>query len=224
MSAPLETSSGDDPGGGSRCPLGARAVLMDAILPSLPGDVQQALKAQLLGPKVSTGGKGMPARLHDAFVPLPRCALSYSPWLELSRRIRSCESLTHPRLLITAVTLLACYWLQASTINFEDALITLQLVLAKMQVSRFPSFASRLSNGQSCQCRTMCCACIMHCSIVVLTPLLVATLQAKELQPRHLAWPSLAACIALLADMSPDTLKARTECGFSHRSAEFAAS
>jgi hypothetical protein len=107
--------------------------------------------------------------------------------------------------------------LQASTINFEDALITLQLVLAKMQVSRFPSFASWLSTIQSCQCRMMCCACIMHRLIVVLTPLLMAALQAKELQPRHLAWPSLAACIALLADTSPDTLKARAECGFSHR-------
>jgi hypothetical protein len=53
MSALVESSSGDDPGGGSGGPLGARAVLMDAILPSLPGDVQQALKAQLLGSKVS---------------------------------------------------------------------------------------------------------------------------------------------------------------------------
>ena len=51
-----ESSSGDDPGGGSGGPVGARAVLMQAILPSLPGDVQQALKAQLLGYKVR-GGK-----------------------------------------------------------------------------------------------------------------------------------------------------------------------
>lgn len=80
MSAPLETSSGDDPGGGSRCPLGARAVLLDAILPSLPGEVQQTLKAQLLGPKVSGGDKVLLARLHDAIVTLLQCARLPGPW------------------------------------------------------------------------------------------------------------------------------------------------
>jgi hypothetical protein len=79
MSALLETSSGDDPGGGSRCPLGARAVLMDAILPSLPGDVQQALQAQLLGPKVSSGGKLMLARLHDCLCGTPAMCTASRP-------------------------------------------------------------------------------------------------------------------------------------------------
>lgn len=65
-----------------------------------------------------------------------------------------------------------------ATINYEDALITLQLVLAKMQV--------------------------------------------KQLQPRHMAWESLAAGIALLADTSPAALKARARCGFSHRELYFA--
>lgn len=61
MSSLLETSAqaGDEPGGG---PLGAHAVLTEAILPSLPGDVQRALKAQLLGPKVSGGGSRSGAR------------------------------------------------------------------------------------------------------------------------------------------------------------------
>ncbi len=64
---------------------------------------------------------------------------------------------------------------QAGSINHDDALITLQLVLAKVE--------------------------------------------SKDLQPRHMAWESLASCIALLADTSPAALKARARCGFSHRQA-----
>ena len=63
--------------------------------------------------------------------------------------------------------------MQAGDINYADARVTLELVLARAN--------------------------------------------AKGLLPQHLAWPSLAAAIALLAATDQARLEARARCGFSHR-------
>lgn len=47
--------------------------------------------------------------------------------------------------------------------------------------------------------------------------LVLAKAEARGLQPQHLAWPSVAAAVSLLAATDPMRLEARARCGFSHR-------
>lgn len=47
--------------------------------------------------------------------------------------------------------------------------------------------------------------------------LVLAKAEARGLKPEHLAWPSVAAAVALLAATDLPRLEARARCGFSHR-------
>lgn len=221
MSALLEhqAQAGDAPGGGS---LSAHDVLKDAVLPTLPGDVQRILKAQLLGPKVR-GGFRPSCSFACTAAKLGTRQPSASHHEQMLRQLTfGLANDGHERLISICTQQAVCRCASPDESATPYAGSNHQL----RGRTHHPAAGTGQDAGEAHEnmkpfAEPLQCSLMLRSSPEALLWMLwlrttLAT-QAKQLQPRHMAWESLAAGIALLADTSPAALKARARCGFSHR-------